>query len=801
MPALGGRVSLTLATSALVAACAADPPAPSSDNRATVVQASALEIRTVQFEPPTSGPVTAGGAGAHRPIALGYNVGGLPDPSAPSAFKSSGADTIALYSMPGEADSSDSAAFHGGQIIDSADVQLIFWGNEWSTLTSPSAGAIANGMNAMLASSYFDNMRQYGLTSLHMRGPIQVLSDPPSNFQFEDIGNMVWGLIDQGTFPEPDEPGGKILYLVVTPYSANTGISGTPRGAHAAPGDYDFPGGWTYAWVAWAGYGSVDFVTKVLSHEMVEAISDPEPFASAWLMNRTINGGQEIADACTQIVDRIDGVDVTAYFSQVDHLCAIPFPAGPTVTYLSNSAGPPAGGTSIRIDGTGFDTTGHTRVTFGGVPALSVSCPNSTQCYVTSPPGNGLVDVVVTRNWFSSPTSDASKFGYSPSVTSIEPTAGNPGDVVTIHGIGFSWAPGATTIRFGNALATSSSCYPGPDCWAIVPPGASTVDVVVTVNGTPTVPWLNDRFTYAPSAITRIDTSNGSIAGGTYVNLYGNGFDPALGGTRVWFGNVEASYVQCDRSTTCYVRSPPGADYGGVYITFSAFGITSAPTAAAWFTYVPAALRSIVYYPYSYPASASVSLNGYAPPGGVNVTFASGDPSALAAPAPLWIPPGSTGTSATATLLPIDHAETVTLTASDGTVSVSTPVSLFAWPVFSLQVGAAVLGQNESTTLAASLASAAPAGGATVSLSSSDPAAIAVPATVTIAAGSHQAIVPITNNYGGAPKDVTLTATYNGQATTASVSVPSDTSCVRHTCRSGWYWNTADCLCEQGPPQ
>src|SRR5262249_54974783 len=153
---------------------------------------------------------------------------------------------------------------------------------------------------------------------------------PPNNFTFDDIGNLVWDLIDQGTFPEPDEPGGKILYLVVMPQSVNTGIANA-RGSHGAPGDYDFPGGWTYAWAGWSGYGSVAYVTDVLSHEIVESISDPEPFVPAWLMNRNINGGNEIGDACNNTVDRLDGVLVQAYFSQIDHLCAVPFPAAPTI--------------------------------------------------------------------------------------------------------------------------------------------------------------------------------------------------------------------------------------------------------------------------------------------------------------------------------------------------------------------------------------------------------------------------------------------------------------------------------------
>jgi hypothetical protein len=88
-----------------------------------------------------------------------------------------------------------------------------------------------------------------------------------------------------------------------------------------------------------------------------------------------------------------------------------------------------------------------------------------------------------------------------------------------------------------------------------------------------------------------------------------------------------------------------------------------------------------------------------------------------------------------------------------------------------------------------------------VSLASSDAAAISLPASVTIAAGGHQAFVRITNHYAGAPKDVMLTATYAGNASNASVSVPGAPVCRRRTCQKGWWWNQEDCACERGLPQ
>jgi hypothetical protein len=62
-----------------------------------------------------------------------------------------------------------------------------------------------------------------------------------------------------------------------------------------------------HAWVGWIGNGSLDFVTDVFSHELVEAISDPEPDSPAWVMDRSVNGGNEIGDACNNTVDRVNG--------------------------------------------------------------------------------------------------------------------------------------------------------------------------------------------------------------------------------------------------------------------------------------------------------------------------------------------------------------------------------------------------------------------------------------------------------------------------------------------------------------
>jgi hypothetical protein len=65
----------------------------------------------------------------------------------------------------------------------------------------------------------------------------------------------------------------------------------------------------------------------------------------------------------------------------------------------------------------------------------------------------------------------------------------------------------------------------------------------------------------------------------------------------------------------------------------------------------------------------------------------------------------------------------------------------------------------------------APAGGAVIALTTSDPAAASTPATVTIPAGATSAIFPITAGSVSATKSVVVTGTYLGVQKTATVTV------------------------------
>ncbi len=91
---------------------------------------------------------------------------------------------------------------------------------------------------------------------------------------------------------------------------------------------------------------------------------------------------------------------------------------GPIVTGMSPSTGPPGGGTSVTITGTGF--TGATTVDFGSnaahtIAASHITVNSDTSITATAPAGSGVVNVTVTVPSANLPTSPAglqNQFSY-----------------------------------------------------------------------------------------------------------------------------------------------------------------------------------------------------------------------------------------------------------------------------------------------------------------------------------------------------------------------------------------------------
>jgi hypothetical protein len=208
----------------------------------------------------------------------------------------------------------------GGAIGTGLPVQLIFWGNAWNqAATSPSASAVVSAVQNILRGPWMSGLRQYGIRRCSFGGAIVVTSPgPPGTYNDSDIQDLIWALIDDNKFPEPDDPGGRNLYMVFMPPGSTYGPGGI-RGKHLDATDFDLPADLDHAWVGFiCTNASIDQLTSTFCHELAEMCTDPE--SDAW----TVTGNQEIGDVCNLVDQTLNGVSVESYWSAEDNACLIP---------------------------------------------------------------------------------------------------------------------------------------------------------------------------------------------------------------------------------------------------------------------------------------------------------------------------------------------------------------------------------------------------------------------------------------------------------------------------------------------
>jgi glucose/arabinose dehydrogenase len=225
----------------------------------------------------------------------------------------------------------------------------------------------------------------------------------------------------------------------------------------------------------------------------------------------------------------------------------------PTVTSISPTSGPAAGGTPVTITGTNF-VSGAT-VTLGGTAATSVVVVSSTTITATTAAhAAGTVNVVVTNTDTQSGTliNGYTYTNPAPTVTSISPTSGpaSGGTPVTIGGTGF--LTGAT-VTLGGTAATNVVVVSSTSITAkTAAHAAGAVNVVVTNTDTQSG-TLTNGFTYnAAPTVTSISPTSGSTAGGTPVTIGGTGF---VTGATVTLGGTAATNVVVVSSTSITAKT------------------------------------------------------------------------------------------------------------------------------------------------------------------------------------------------------------------------------------------------------
>jgi hypothetical protein len=219
----------------------------------------------------------------------------------------------------------------GGTVLPSVNVQLVFWGGAWASGGSPTPDEVAAAFGAVLTGPYMSALAQYrGIGNGTLAGTTVIAdSEPPNGFSNASVTTLLKQLFEQKRLPEADSAS-QLLYCVV-PVAGITAHDPNVIGEHSyfhfwefeLPFDFDIAQKTYYAWLL--NDGTIDGMSTIFSHELVEACSDAEGNAILGDSASCYGGGWcEIGDVCQGNTGVSNGVTVQAYWSQRDGACVIP---------------------------------------------------------------------------------------------------------------------------------------------------------------------------------------------------------------------------------------------------------------------------------------------------------------------------------------------------------------------------------------------------------------------------------------------------------------------------------------------
>jgi hypothetical protein len=217
-----------------------------------------------------------------------------------------------------------SVAQHSQDVLSNVLVKPVFWGSQWLHPNTPGAGAILWAIRSIFMGPYMSGLAQYGVGN-GVLDPNPIFTgfagDPPQNFTQTAIEGMLKSLFDSGQLQTTNP---QILLCVFTPidvFSEHRDDNGYHTFMHH---HVNVP----YAWIR--NTGILDFITGVLSHELVEACTDPfmdAVFGDAGSCGQA--GTCEIGDYCYGPTagrgsGQLGGINLSAYWSVRDGSCILP---------------------------------------------------------------------------------------------------------------------------------------------------------------------------------------------------------------------------------------------------------------------------------------------------------------------------------------------------------------------------------------------------------------------------------------------------------------------------------------------
>ena len=209
-------------------------------------------------------------------------------------------------------------------------------------------------------------------------------------------------------------------------------------------------------------------------------------------------------------------------------------------------------GSTVSILGQGF--TGSTAVTFGGVNATTFTVVSNNYVTAKVPTGAKTGTVTVVRP--SGSLNSIQSFKVTPTISSISPTGGPIGTVVTVTGTGLTQT---TKVTIGGVKATTFTVKSDSSVLVTIPTACKTGKIAVTTNGGSAT--SSSTFNVTPT-ITSFTPTSGKV--GTSVVITGTGLTQT---TTVTFGGVTATTFTVNSDSKVSATVPSGAITGKIVIT------------------------------------------------------------------------------------------------------------------------------------------------------------------------------------------------------------------------------------------
>lgn len=218
--------------------------------------------------------------------------------------------------------------YRGGPLLASPQVFLLFWGDAWQSEPHATVmGRLRDFFGFVLTSPLLDQLAEYdvpGYTIGHgtLTGAAFVPGTPPATVADADVQQFVRDQITSN--PAVPQPTASSLYFVYLPPGVTSQMGGSASCVNYC-GYHDNADSLYYALMPYpdcdgcvGGLAAVDALTSTSSHELCEAITDPQPSGTlGWYDDA--NG--EIGDICAWKTKELGGYTVQLEWSNNQGQC------------------------------------------------------------------------------------------------------------------------------------------------------------------------------------------------------------------------------------------------------------------------------------------------------------------------------------------------------------------------------------------------------------------------------------------------------------------------------------------------